>query len=64
MMKQRSNTIILFGIAFFFIGGAIVALFLGSNKDPDISACRARGGVAVQAAGEDTTVCIDPEFLR
>jgi hypothetical protein len=44
-MKQRSNTIILFGIAFFFIGGAIVALFLGTRtRSSHASASRTHAG--------------------
>lgn len=53
-MRQRSNLIILFGIAFFIVGGAIVFLIL--NDDDDGGGGSSAGGagqVSVLVAAED-----------
>ena len=44
-MRQRSNLIILFGIAFFLVGGAIVFLVL-NDEDDEGSSASADGGTA------------------
>lgn len=62
-MKQRSNLIILFGIAFFLIGGVIVFLVLDGEL-PGEDACWERGGVPALAPDQKNIVCLDPEALR
>lgn len=49
-MRQRSNLIILFGIAFFLIGGAIVFLVLNDEDDG--------GGSAAAPGGAEVTVFV------
>lgn len=46
-MRQRSNLIILFGIAFFLVGGAIVFLVLNDDDDDGGSASTAGGSAEV-----------------
>jgi hypothetical protein len=63
-MTDRSHSIILLGILFFFIGGAAVYVLV-ENDNPHETACRERGGVPVQGSGhEDNVVCLDPSVLR
>lgn len=45
-MRQRSNLIILFGIAFFIVGGAIVFLVLNDEDDDGGSAAGSNAGAA------------------
>ena len=55
-MRQRSNLIILFGIAFFLVGGAIVFLVLSGEDDGGSSSVASRDGsaeVAVLVAAAD-----------
>lgn len=52
-MRQRSNLIILFGIAFFLIGGAIVYLVVSDDEDGDDGDAAAAGEVTVFVASED-----------
>ena len=62
-MRNRSNLVILFGIAFFLIGGVIVFLLVDGNS-PGVDECQYRGGIAVQSAEADEIVCINPSVLR
>lgn len=50
-MRQRSNLIILFGIAFFLIGGAIVFLVLNDEDDGS-------GGIAAAPGAAEVTVFV------
>ena len=52
-MRQRSNLIILFGIAFFLIGGAIVYLVVSDDEDDGGSTAAAPGEVTVFVAAQD-----------
>lgn len=52
-MRQRSNLIILFGIAFFLIGGAIVYLVVTDDDDGGGTAASGPGEVTVFVAAED-----------
>jgi Flp pilus assembly protein CpaB len=52
-VRQRSNLIILFGIAFFLIGGAIVFLVLNDDEDGSPSAAPGQAEVTVFVAAED-----------
>jgi len=52
-VRQRSNLIILFGIAFFLIGGAIVYLVVTDDEDGASSAATAPGEVTVFVAAQD-----------
>ena len=52
-MRQRSNLIILFGIAFFLIGGAIVFLVLNDEDDEGTSAAPGQAEVTVFVATQD-----------
>lgn len=52
-MRQRSNLIILFGIAFFLIGGAIVYLVVTDDDDDGGAAASGPGEVTVFVAAED-----------
>jgi Flp pilus assembly protein CpaB len=52
-VRQRSNLIILFGIAFFLIGGAIVYLVVTDDDDSGRSNATAVGEVTVFVAAED-----------
>lgn len=52
-MRQRSNLIILFGIAFFLIGGAIVFLVLADDEDGGASAAPGQAAVTVFVAAQD-----------
>lgn len=51
-MRQRSNLIILFGIAFFLIGGAIVFLVLNDDDDDAPSASSGQSEVTVFVAAD------------
>ena len=52
-MRQRSNLIILFGIAFFLIGGAIVYLVVTDDEDGGGPAATGPGEVTVFVAAQD-----------
>jgi len=52
-VRQRSNLIILFGIAFFLIGGAIVYLVVSDDEDDGGSTAAAPGEVTVFVAAQD-----------
>lgn len=52
-MRQRSNLIILFGIAFFLIGGAIVFLVLNDEDGEGIAASSGEAQVTVFVAAQD-----------
>lgn len=52
-MRQRSNLIILFGIAFFLIGGAIVFLVLSEDDDASPAAAPGQAEVTVFVAAQD-----------
>ncbi len=52
-MRQRSNLIILFGIAFFLIGGAIVYLVLSEDDDGSGPAASGQAEVTVFVAAQD-----------
>jgi len=52
-VRQRSNLIILFGIAFFLIGGAIVYLLVTEDEDSGGTAASAAGQVTVFVAAQD-----------
>lgn len=52
-MRQRSNLIILFGIAFFLIGGAIVFLVLNDDEDDGPAAAPGQAEVTVFVAAQD-----------
>jgi Flp pilus assembly protein CpaB len=52
-VRQRSNLIILFGIAFFLIGGAIVYLVVTDDDDAGGTAVSGPGEVTVFVAAED-----------
>jgi len=52
-VRQRSNLIILFGIAFFLIGGAIVYLLVTEDDDGDAGSEAAAGQVTVFVAAQD-----------
>lgn len=52
-MRQRSNLIILFGIAFFIVGGAIAYLVLNDDDDGGGVSDSAAGEISVLVAGAD-----------
>jgi len=52
-VRQRSNLIILFGIAFFLIGGAIVFLVLNDDEDGGGTAASGEAQVTVFVAAQD-----------
>lgn len=52
-MRQRSNLIILFGIAFFLIGGVIVFLVLNDDDDGGAAVEPGQAEVTVFVAGQD-----------
>lgn len=52
-MRQRSNLIILFGIAFFLIGGAIVYLLVTEDEDGGSGTAMGAGQVTVFVAAQD-----------
>jgi len=52
-VRQRSNLIILFGIAFFLIGGAIVYLVVTDDEDDGGGTAAAAGEVTVFVAAQD-----------
>ena len=52
-MRQRSNLIILFGIAFFLIGGAIVFLVLNDDEDDSATVAPGQAEVTVFVAAQD-----------
>ena len=52
-MRQRSNLIILFGIAFFLIGGAIVFLVLNDEGDDSVAVAPGQAEVTVFVAAQD-----------
>jgi len=52
-VRQRSNLIILFGIAFFLIGGAIVYLIVTDDEDDGAGTAAGPGEVTVFVAAQD-----------
>lgn len=52
-MRQRSNLIILFGIAFLFIGGAIVYLIVSDDDDGSVRAGSSQATQSVLVAKDD-----------
>src|SRR3546814_8193999 len=52
-VRQRSNLIILFGIAFFLIGGVIVFLVLNEDDDEGPTAAPGQAEVTVFVAAQD-----------
>lgn len=64
-MSDRSNQIIMLGVAFFFVGAFVVYVVLSlANDNSGRDECWDRGGVAVQSVEQGEVICLDPSALR